>query len=253
MDYKIEQLDERTWLIEEIDPAETNVYMYLLAGSKGAVLIDAGLGGIPLAQICRERVPWLPTVVLTHGHFDHIGGTGFFDAVMLHEADREVYNEHARILRENYRSSPPAAPAAQLRYFTGEPEIDLGGRTLQLLHTPGHSRGSVCILDRERKWLFTGDTCCRDYVLLHMPGSTAVAVYAQSINRLLAAGDRYTLTWPGHHTKPVPPEVLGQFGTAAAGILSGAMNGSLTAVGGRGAKLLRYQDIGIVYNDVAGD
>lgn len=74
MGYLIRTLDSRTWLIEE--EAECNVYMYLLAGDKQAILLDTGYGTIALDEIVAALTD-LPVLVLcTHGHFDHIGGNG---------------------------------------------------------------------------------------------------------------------------------------------------------------------------------
>ena len=57
----------------------------------------------------------------------------------------------------------------------------LGGRDIEVIHAPGHSLGSVCLLDRARRWLFTGDTCCKADVLLCLPYCTTVAEYAATV------------------------------------------------------------------------
>ena len=92
MGYIIHNLDAQTWLIEE--EAQCNVYMYLLAGSEKALLIDTGYGTIPLGEIVSSLTSLPVTVLCTHGHFDHIGGLGFFSTALMHRADRDLYHQH---------------------------------------------------------------------------------------------------------------------------------------------------------------
>ena len=74
MNYRIEKLNEQTWLIEEYSNT-ASAYMYLLTGKERALLIDTGFGTIPLKSICEELTVLPVIVALTHGHVDHIGGS----------------------------------------------------------------------------------------------------------------------------------------------------------------------------------
>ena len=125
--------------------------------------------------------------------------------------------------------------------------FDLGGRTVELIPSPGHSVGSVCFLDRERRWLFTGDTCCKAHVLLQMEYAAPVSVFRDSIRRLLDLRERYDTTWPGHHAKPVAYEVIEEYLTASDGLLSGTMQGRQVELPMGACHLLEYRDIGIEY------
>ena len=77
MDYRVVQMDEHTWRIEEFDDT-SSVYMYLLEGSERAMLLDSGLGMIPLDEITAELTLLPVDVLATHAHLDHIGGNSFF-------------------------------------------------------------------------------------------------------------------------------------------------------------------------------
>ena len=77
MEYRVTRIGEHTWLIEEYD-GKVKVYMYLLSGNREAVLIDTGMGMIPLKEIAASLTDLPVKVLLTHGHIDHIGGTGAF-------------------------------------------------------------------------------------------------------------------------------------------------------------------------------
>lgn len=246
MEYRIEQLDEHTWLIEEYED-QISVYMYLLEGERQAILIDTGMGTIPLDEICRKLTSKEIMVLLTHGHVDHIGGTNLFEQVYLERSDLPAYRLHSGELRKQfYRGGLPPVKQ-EVKFMKGGDIFDLGGRMVEVIAVPGHSLGSVCFLDKERKWLFSGDTCCRAHVLLQMDYSAPIAAYLDSVNQLIARKNEFVLTWPGHHSKPVKPDILYQFREAAEGLLAGTMQGEDFAVGGKDVKLIAYQDIGIEY------
>lgn len=211
MAYRTEKLDGHTWMIEEYDEI-SSIYMYLLEGEDRAILIDAGLGQIPLDEIVRGLTDRPVEVLNTHGHVDHIGGNSLFGTVHMSELERGVYQYHCNEFHQTYFPQYPfTATEDNIHWFQGEPEFDLGGRKLQVILTPGHTEGAVCVLDVNRKWLFTGDTCCQASVLLSLEYATTVETYRSSIEKLLERKEEYILTWPAHHVKPVEPEIIGQF------------------------------------------
>ena len=249
MQYRTEQLDQHTWLIEEYNET-SSVYMYLLEGEREALLIDTGNGTIPLEEICRELTGLPVTVALTHGHADHIGGTGHFESVWIARADEPLYRLHSTDeLRRIFAGAEyaPAKAAEELQFFEEGRVFDLGGRTVEVIATPGHSVGSVCFLDRERRQMFTGDTCCKAHVLLQLDHAAPIEIFLDSIRKLLDLQDYYDITWPGHHEKPVAKDVIRQFLTAAEGLLSGMMEGREMEHPAGKCRLLEYRDIGIEY------
>ena len=200
--YTVKQLDAHTWQFEETN-TRMGVYFYLLEGEKKAVLVDSGLGNIDLFGIIRGLTEKPVEIIATHSHGDHVCGNWAFPVIYLHEADREGYLRTVR--GEGPGRLPRPIPAETLPITDGQ-EFDLGGRTLRIIHTPGHSDGSVCVLDVERRWLYTADCCCRGEVLAF--GSVGIAGYRDTMRRLVAMGDQYDTTWPGHLSSPVDKEVL---------------------------------------------
>ena len=245
MGYIVHELDPQTWLIEE--EAQCNVYMYLLAGEKEALLIDTGYGTVELDRIVKERTGLPVTVLCTHGHFDHIGGIGFFPTALMHRSDRELYRQHRLEVRNIAPDCIAPESPEELTWFDEALTLDLGGRTLEVFPAPGHTKGCVAILDVERRQLFTGDTCCKAAVLLNFDHSADLATFRSSIVSILDKQDRYDTTWPSHHAKPVGAEIPRQFLEAADLLLEGKAQGTEVPHPFGTAKMYGYQDICIMY------
>ena len=233
MGYTVHHLDSKTWLIEE--EADCNVYMYLLAGDQKALLIDTGYGTIPLNEIVSSLTDLPVRVLCTHGHFDHIGGNVHFPTVMMHRGDLELCRQE----------SNPSDTLCRVQWFDRSFTLDLGNRILEVFPVPGHTRGCVAVLDSKHRQLFTGDTCCKGPVLLHFDHSADLRSFRDSMLSILAMQDRFRITWPSHHAKPVGPDILQQFSEAANLLLDGFAQG--TSASGDSVRIFEYRDISIIY------
>lgn len=176
-------------------------HSYLVMGTERAALVDSGLGIGDISAVVH-RLTELPVVVLTtHAHWDHTGGHRHFDDVRVHPADADwlrhgipVPTQEVRrtLLREAFNATPPASFEPETwEPFRGEPtallsdgdQVDLGGRTLRVLHTPGHSPGHLCFHDGETGLLFTGDLVYRGCLYAFYPGTDPVA-FAASVQHI---------------------------------------------------------------------
>lgn len=147
-----------------VGPVATNCYLLGDEATHLAALIDPGERGERLAGEVEQEGFSLAMILLTHAHFDHIGGVrGVLDAIHRKEPEREI---PIYVHKADY----PEAPASFMRGITltgvpgvrfyGEGDtVQLGGITVSVLSTPGHTRGGVCL--KAENYLFTGDTLFR--------------------------------------------------------------------------------------------
>lgn len=239
---KVVKLDDHTWSIEELNGM---VYAFLLTGRERAVLLDTGFATCDFRNYARKLTSLPIDVINTHGHLDHVGQNWAFEKVYIHEADLALCAEHSDgAVRLSYLQGlleEAGAPqgiarsgfvAGLLHKFCYIPPkdglipirdgdvFDLGGRTLRIIHTPGHTQGSICVLDVERRWLFTGDTVCDEGVLLHFDHSCSVAVFRESIEKLRKMSRAWEKMWPAHHLKPLDNSFLDAYLACADEILA---------------------------------
>ena len=128
---------------------------YLVCGSERALLIDTANGMEDLQSIVRSLTELPVTVVNTHGHGDHIFGNVFFDEAWMHPADiglAEMFFGYAKEELDKHGLKPcPLRPLAIGQIF------DLGGVQLEVVDLKGHTAGSIGLLDRDARVLYTGD------------------------------------------------------------------------------------------------
>ena len=265
------RMDDQTWrIIDGI--GKGTVYCYLLTGSASAILIDTGIGMIDLKHITDELTSLPVAVVNTHGHLDHISCNHQYEKAYLHPADEVVFVQHSKY---DYRYkllagllSEAKLPSWLLKLpilsgiakkFSTIPEknnrsplsdamrLDLGGRTIEVTTTPGHTPGSVCLIDIERRQLFSGDTVCAEGVLLHLDYSCPVETFKESIVRLKAASDRFDNTWPAHHELPLDHSWMDEYIQCADQIMSGAASATTITSAVGAAQVAKYGRISIAY------
>jgi glyoxylase-like metal-dependent hydrolase (beta-lactamase superfamily II) len=99
--------------------------------------------------------------------------------------------------------------------------LDLGERTIQVIATPGHTPGSVCLLDCERRQLFSGDTICAEGILLHLSHSCSVETFKTSVLGLKSVSDKFDRIWPAHHQLPLDHSWMDEYVSCADQIIAG--------------------------------
>jgi glyoxylase-like metal-dependent hydrolase (beta-lactamase superfamily II) len=181
-----------------VGPIATNVHVLADARTREAIAIDTAIPCLDwIAAELAERAWTLKLIVSTHGHWDHIGDNAAVAAhtgaaIAVHPLDRERL-VHPEPLFAPF-DIPPSVPAVELAEGG---IIRFGELRLEVLHTPGHTEGSVCLLARDDGRLFSGDTLfAGGWGRVDLPGGSAEAM-AASIGRLSGLEDRLAVL-PGH-------------------------------------------------------
>lgn len=232
----VTKIDETTYRFTE-KLLGVPVYMYLLLGVERALLIDTGYGFTDVPAAINQITSLPLTVVNTHGHMDHVHGNHLYSEIYLSEKDEECFQRHtdcaylkqllADILKENHLPAfimnLPGLRDVIKRVTTTYPSVhkplpeamcfELGNRRVTILETPGHTVGSISLLDEKNGWLFSGDTTCEDGVLLHFPESTDVVTFRDTIKALKALTDagKIKKLFPCHQGAPLDPDILNTY------------------------------------------
>lgn len=174
-------------------------YLLVDGERKKAAVIDPDLTGRRIIRALGERGAALELILLTHGHFDHIGSVAELRRetgapVCIHGSDAPMLTD-ARLNLSGYFGSPAVQCPAE-RLLAGGDEIAFAGKSIRVLHTPGHTPGSCCYLLGER--LFSGDTLFRGGVgRADFPGGNMESLIA-SIRDTLMSLPEDTAVYPGH-------------------------------------------------------
>lgn len=217
--FTIDHIDKDTHIISEYRHWE-ETHAYLLNGSDRSLLIDTGLGICNIYDNVIKLTDKPVTAVATHIHWDHIGGHQYFPDFYAHEDELNWLNGKFPLTIEQIKDMvvdrsdlPQGYNVDNYEFFQGTPTrvlknndvIDIGGRTLKVLHTPGHSPGHMCFYEQERGYLFTGDLVYKDTLFAYYP-STDPEAYLKSIERVAALPVKRV--FPAHHNLDIQPEIL---------------------------------------------
>jgi glyoxylase-like metal-dependent hydrolase (beta-lactamase superfamily II) len=166
MTYQVTKIAHNIWAIDE-----DMVRCFLLEGTERALLIDSGISTTPqFAETVKSLTRKPITLVLTHSDQDHTGGQGAFPPAFLHPAEFELYAAKGNDL-------------TRARAIWEGEVFDLGGMALEVVLLPGHTPGSIALLDRGNRRLFIGDVVSDSWVFLFGKGRS-VPAYLASLEKL---------------------------------------------------------------------
>jgi len=230
--------------VYEVAPAVFAIYephqseetiSYLIVGRKRALLFDTGMGIGDLRDVTAQLTR-VPIVVLnSHTHDDHVGDNWQFDTV--YSMDTGFSRKNARGSREDAQDEIKAGeicgalpsgfdrngyatrPWKIAAWIHDGSRIDLGGRSVEVLATPGHTPDAISLFDQRHGLLFTGDTYYPGTIWLYRP-ETDLSAYDVSVRRLAALAPQVKLVL-GSHNIPIAlpsalPELVTAFETARA-------------------------------------
>lgn len=183
--------------IECIPVGELEVNCYLLSEGSSAVIIDPGASFELLVKRIEEQNLSLRAIVLTHGHFDHIGAVAklskkYNAPVYAHKDDEEMLTDNEKSLAKGFGTS--VDPCKIDVYLEDETNIEIGEIKFDVYHTPGHSNGGVCLYTNGV--LFTGDLLFKNSIGRFDRGDLRTEL--RSLKRVMDTFDDETIVYAGH-------------------------------------------------------
>lgn len=204
--YTIEPIDAGTIAIGEPRYHQAN-YSYLILGSQRAILFDSGPGVRDIRPVVESLTALPVTALPSHLHFDHVGNHRRFERIALVDLPYLREQVEGGVLTPTRAQhlgfvEGVAAPALRVTdWLAPGSEIDLGGRTLELLHVPGHTHDSVALLDAARRQLFTGDYVYEGELYAFLPGAS-LRDYLATAESLLPQLPEDVVLLTGHRATP---------------------------------------------------
>jgi len=198
---KIVEVQDNIFMIRGVDKSS---HSYVVKGDRINLLIDSGLDkNFSLLQKnllkIGLKVRDIDIVVNTHEHFDHIGANRYFQENAIIAAHRFAATKMA--VNDKYVTLYSSGDTNDLSLYVhlwleSKSRFDLGNYTFDIIHTPGHTSGSICIYEPSKKFLFTGDMIFAGGILSYIAESGSVGDY---INSIMSLNARYVeQIYPGH-------------------------------------------------------
>ncbi len=186
----------------------------------------------PDAGKIAEGLTDLPLILInTHADPDHISGNGAFDEFYMSPAEEENYREHG-------------GKGKVLAVHEGD-VIDLGNRPLRIIDIPGHTPGSIAILDEKNRVLVSGDSVQDDNIFMFGKYRN-IDLYIESLKHLKTYEGRYDEIYPMHGTFPVKPDLTDKLISGAQEIKDGKANGTPVNIFGSEALLYKFSFAGFL-------
>jgi hydroxyacylglutathione hydrolase len=205
--YEVVETGKGSWRIED-----NGVRAFLFAGTERALLVDTGFGTGDIKKVVQglTRLPLM--LVNTHADRDHIGCNALFEKAYMHPAEYAYYYESAEM---NDAVSP---------LWDGD-VIELGARRFEVVLIPGHTPGSIALLDRVNRLLVAGDSVSQAPIFM-FGRMRNLCAHMSSMRKLLELRDGFDTVYPSHGPIPVGPDMIEKLIAGAERILNGEVRGT---------------------------
>ncbi len=234
--FEVYLVDDDIYAIYEPGQFE-EVISFLIVGNDYALMFDTGLGIGNIRRVVDQLTELDVVVLNSHTHYDHIGGNHLFDTIWGLDTDytrqRALGNPPESVagflrdgwvwkpLPEGFSKDEYQSRAFAIDRIVGEGDrIDVGGRVLEILHTPGHAPDSICLFDRDNRIIFTGDSFYLAPLYTHIPGGN-FDDYVDTAARLARMADSVDRAFTSHNVPVVDGSYMTALGRAFADIESG--------------------------------
>jgi len=235
--FNVNEIKDGVWFISD----KTGVNCFLVEGETRSLLIDTGWGLANLSELVGSITSLPVQVVFTHGHPDHVNGAFQFSDLYIKPEDEklmemfytketreQIINRFKDILSSDFQIDDwinaqitKPSPVSDGNIF------DLGNKKIRVIECPGHTAGSICLLDTVEGILFSGDSLLAKPVLMNLETSLGLKTYLKSIEYVNSFADGFNIILSGHDEKPVDPVVIGELISGVSDILKGNIKGKI--------------------------
>lgn len=219
--YRASEVEPGIWQLTDV----LDDRAYLVVGKRAAVLVDTCAGYGNIAEAVRKICDLPITVVLTHSHYDHVGGAFFFDEVRICAEDDGRWDAEKALAERAYPQlleqgtfaeavpfGPRDGARPHVRHVAEGDVFDLGGVTVEAVALPAHTPGSMGYLVRERRVLLSGDAVT-PIMCLFFPQSLGINVHRATLAKM--ADLQFDRLYTGHHDVAFAREELASFDACA--------------------------------------
>jgi glyoxylase-like metal-dependent hydrolase (beta-lactamase superfamily II) len=197
---------EKTMIFEqlEVGPLGVNCFVLGCKATREGVIVDPGGDVERIAEIVQRHGLKILTIINTHGHFDHVGGNrkavaAFGAPLLIHQDDAAMLDRVADVARMYGMQGENSPPADS--YLANGQVISFGTHRIQVLHTPGHTKGGCCLYLEAENMVLTGDTLFADSIgRTDLPGGSHEQLLQSIRTRLFTLPEGVT-AYPGHGPK----------------------------------------------------
>ena len=205
--------------------------MFVLEGEEKALLIDTGMNMPDAADIAKTVTSKPLELMNTHADRDHISGNGAFEELYMSPAEEE-----------NYRKAGGTGSVIPVRE---KDIIDLGNRPLEIIDIPGHTPGSIAILDIDKRVLIAGDSVQSGNIFM-FGKYRDINTYIPSMKKLLTYQERFDTVFPSHGEFPVKPELIEKLIEGAEQIAQHKCEGKKVDMFGNEVTLYKFEYAGFL-------
>lgn len=226
---RITKIYDRSWSIDE-----GRVRYFILEGDDYALMIDSGMMSENVREIAARVTDKPLKLINTHADPDHTNGNKEFESFFMDPAESinyyKLHNGTGRLIP-----------------VYDKDVLNLGGRPVKIISLPGHTPGSIGILDINAGALFSGDTVQENSNIYMFGSQREMHSYIESLRRLLELAGTFTDIYPSHGTELLTADTVNRLIDAAEDVLYGRSNGKAADVHGHAVLLHDFGFAGFYY------
>ena len=202
MSYEVNKINDDLYYIDD----EHGDSLYLILGSKKALLVDTGMDKEPLMPVLRQYTQLPIEVILTHAHIDHMYHVEEFEKVYIHENEKKYWWWQLWLCgfagSLMYKTKYKNYDIKKMVSVQQHTQIDLGDHSIQVIEAFGHTPGSIVLVDEKNESVYLGDAVgSGQFSWMWLPGSLTLSKYKTSLIHLKQQLSSYGhfQFYGGHH------------------------------------------------------